>query len=150
MFIKDDTPLGKAWEGDCADAFDAYAKARGLDLLQNTLGSIMDEDQGTDYLDGEIHIDFTFNLAHKDHVVLINRNTGLDICGFQLMIGVRVGNKHHMFDHPAFVVGITCDADLFRNCYNQAVEEWKKKTEEILGIIEDYYYAILDERNAEE
>ena len=37
MFIKDDTPLGKAWEGDCADAFDAYAKARGLDLLQNTL-----------------------------------------------------------------------------------------------------------------
>lgn len=134
---------GKKFEGDVIDAFaEAFAGSRTYRIL-NCGDSVMDREQGTDFMCGDLRLDVTTNFSGKDFMPFIYESDIELSCVHNLKFGVRFGNIHGDFPKPVVVIGTDLLSEDYYLWKKDIMAAIKKNADRIMEIasdcFEDYY-----------
>lgn len=133
-------------------AFQRYYNQNMEDANKFMFSSSKQEDveEGTDFWDGEIRIDFTLDFKGKDHMTTIFPKTVVISRWFpEFQYGIRTGNTYknvgYLFTHPVLVVGVTLipsefirNRSFFMDCVYDNIQR-------IMETGEELYYTFQDE-----
>lgn len=138
----EDKPLGRELEDGLRFVFKKYYRN---DFVLPT--KEQDEKEGTDCFVRGLRVDFTADMAAKDHCEVSNQtefDLGDDV---KVQYGVRTGNSYcggTQFDEPVLVIGVTGDQRFVYTNMLELLDRVKAHVDEILALGEDVYWAHED------
>lgn len=138
--------FGKKYEKEWQDCFSRYQKKHlpGFESrFHSTIGTKADLEEGTDFVDFDIRIDFTSRMS-KDHV-LFRQGSGIFLDGAELEFGLRIGNNHGVkFEQPVLVMGVNLFAEILGPQMDRFMQSVEDRMTDILDAAEEYYYRITE------
>ena len=147
-------PTGKDFETSVINVLKRTFKDSKTFEIKDLRGTKEDIQNGTDFTCGEIRIDLTMNIDHKDNMVFI-KETDLDpVCGFPIKMGIRKGNNHngktHEFNEPVVVIGLNMPPALYDQYEDDIKIYMQKHSEELMCKADDYlaeYEEMIETQN---
>lgn len=137
----EDKPLGREVEDGLRFIF---KKQYGNEFVLPTIEE--DENEGTDAFIRGVRVDFTANMAEKDHCIIAK--TEFDLGDeIKVQYGVRTGNSYHggiQFSEPVLVIGITGNQRFVNKNLLNILDVIREKADDILASGEDVYWAFAD------
>ena len=69
----------------------------------------------------------------------------IDIGSAEVKFGIRIGNNHGVtFTTPVVVIGISVEPSFLRTWMDQVIDDFGKKVEEIMALVNDKFYEYVD------
>ena len=105
-------PAGSDFESDMISALKDGLSQNEVYRITSMKGTILDKQQGTDFLCGKMRLDATMNFFDKDHMPFIAATGIPAIPGYNFFIGIRHGNSYKGytgFQQPVVVIGVDMD-----------------------------------------
>ena len=137
----EDKPLGRELEDGLRFVF---KKVYGKDFRLPSLEE--DENEGTDAFIRGVRVDFTANMAEKDHCTIAESEFDLGD-GIKVQFGVRTGNSYQgetLFSEPVLVIGINGNQRFLNKNLLDILDVIREKADDILAAGEDVYWAFTD------
>ena len=136
---------GKKFEEDVIVAFAEAFEGSRTYKIRDCGGSVIDKEQGTDFMCGDLRLDITTNFSGKDCMPFIYESD-IELSSLHnLKFGVRFGNKYGDFPKPVVVIGtdvLSEDYSIWKKDIVRAIKEQASRIIEIASDCFDDYYTV--------
>ena len=130
---------GSLFEDDVQSVFMQFF---GKERFKSMRGTILDKEEGTDFVIDRLRMDSTLAFSHKNNMPFFY-DTGLYAGGCQnFKIGIRLGNTHKgysEFEQPVVVLGIDLPRSLYDANMDDIIGNLRKHADELFKKANEAY-----------